>query len=89
MVHVAAGLTPCATGPSGPTPTPNPRTSRGARTPLEAMVDDALEQGLVRDAPVLGRLGEVLAVGQLRVWIGLEYVDASIGVHPQVDARVA
>ena len=46
------------------------------RAPGQAVVDDALQELVVRQACRLGRLGEVFPVGQLRVGVGLEHVDA-------------
>ena len=59
------------------------------RPPRQAGRQDPLQQRLVADAGLVGRLREVLAVGDLRVRVGLEHADAAVVVEPQVDARVA
>ena len=59
------------------------------RAPRQARRQDLLQQRLVGDAGVVRRLGEVLAVGELRIRVRLEHVDAAVGVEPQIDARVA
>src|SRR3954447_17261540 len=57
--------------------------------PLHAQAHDALEQWPVLDADVRSRGGEILAVGDLRVGIGLDHVHLAVDAHPEVDARVA
>src|SRR5262245_60020207 len=65
------------------------RTRPPVGAALQGEIHDPLHEAVVRDARLLGRLGEVLPVGELRVRVGLEDVDLALGIEPQVDARVA
>src|SRR5688572_22004456 len=54
--------------------------------PLQAGDDDALQQLFVGHAGALGGFGEILAVAELRVGVGLDDERLAVGVHAQVDA---
>ena len=42
------------------------------RLPAHTEIDDPLKHGLVADPDILGRRREVLSLGNLRIWIGLD-----------------
>ncbi len=52
------------------------------RLPPHAQIHDPLQQRLVADADLVGRRGEVLALGDLRVRIGFQHPDISVRIEP-------
>ena len=55
------------------------------RSPVEADVENPLQQLLVRQARVFRRLGEVLPEGDLRVGVRFQYVESPILGEPDID----
>jgi len=59
------------------------------RAALERQVHEPLDERAIRHARVPRRVGEVLAVGDLRVRVRFEHVELAGAVEPEVDAGVA
>ena len=56
---------------------------------VESNRDDLLEQLIVWDSAVLGRVCEILFVGNLRIGVGLEQIELAIFRHPIVEPRIS
>src|SRR3989304_2321586 len=81
----ACRIPPCAVAPVYPPIL----LSLPFRPPLQAGVDDALQQIRIGDAGVFGRFGEVLAEGDLRIGVGLDHPEPAVRAQAQIDAAVA
>ena len=70
---------------------PSDGGAAGSRTRLvaEAESDELLQQLLVVHAGMLGRVGEVLVAGDLRVGVGFQQIELAVVAQAVVQARVA
>ena len=53
----------------------------------KAEVDDPLQHLFKADASQVGRFGEILAVGDVRVWVGFQEVNPAIFLQAEVEPR--
>ena len=59
------------------------------RFPLQANIENTLEEGFIRKARMFGGIRQILPKGQLGIGIRFQYKDFSLGVYPQINTRIS